>query len=164
MSWTASEIAVGAGAGSGAEWIGGLPVGTEVLTADGALPVEFVEPGDRLIMRAGTGIVRDVTARRYSGPAIRLRAGALDLDRRGRDLVLPAATPILLRDWRAWAMFGVPEVVVPIRRVADGAFIAPDKVLSMRLFELRFEMAEAVHAEGLEIVCEAAGATATADG
>ncbi|WP_394707347.1 hypothetical protein [uncultured Celeribacter sp.] len=31
----------------------GLPLGTSVMTADGMLPVEFLEPGDRVITRAG---------------------------------------------------------------------------------------------------------------
>ena len=31
----------------------GLPLGSKVLTADGLLPVEYLEPGDRVITRAG---------------------------------------------------------------------------------------------------------------
>lgn len=31
----------------------GLPLGTKVMTADGILPVEFLEPGDRVITRSG---------------------------------------------------------------------------------------------------------------
>ncbi|MBW6417735.1 Hint domain-containing protein [Celeribacter sp. PS-C1] len=31
----------------------GLPLGTKVMTADGILPVEYLEPGDRVITRAG---------------------------------------------------------------------------------------------------------------
>jgi len=31
----------------------GLPLGTEVMTADGALPVEYLEPGDRVVTRTG---------------------------------------------------------------------------------------------------------------
>ncbi|SDE83994.1 hypothetical protein SAMN04488117_101426 [Celeribacter baekdonensis] len=38
----------------------GLPMGTEVMTADGILPVEYLEPGDRIITRAGMRRLRDI--------------------------------------------------------------------------------------------------------
>lgn len=138
----------------------GIAAGTVVLTLDGALPVEFVEPGDRVITREGMRIVREVTVRRYSGPAIRLAAGALGHDRPEQDLVLPAETPVLLRDWRAQALFGTRQAVAPVARLADGDRIAPVTALSLRLHDLRFDTAQVIYAEGLEIACPAAGAEA----
>lgn len=38
----------------------GLPTGTVVLTADGALPVEYLSPGDRIVTRAGMRVLRDI--------------------------------------------------------------------------------------------------------
>ncbi len=38
----------------------GLPIGTEIMTADGILPVEFLEPGDRVITRAGMRVLLDI--------------------------------------------------------------------------------------------------------
>ena len=38
----------------------GLPCGTEVMTADGALPVEYLEPGDRVITRGGMRRLRAI--------------------------------------------------------------------------------------------------------
>jgi len=38
----------------------GLSAGTEVLTADGALPIEFLSPGDRVITRSGMKVLRGV--------------------------------------------------------------------------------------------------------
>lgn len=38
----------------------GLPEGTIVLTLDGALPVEFLCPGDRIVTRAGMRVLRDI--------------------------------------------------------------------------------------------------------
>ena len=105
-----------------------------------------------------TGIVRAVTVHRYSGPAIRIAAGALGHERPEQDLILPAETPILIRDWRAEALFGAREVVVPVERLADGESVAPVAVLSLRLYELRFDSPQVIYAEGLEIACAALGA------
>ncbi|SPH17605.1 hypothetical protein DEA8626_01128 [Defluviimonas aquaemixtae] len=157
MTWMTEELAVRTAPGAGrTDGTRGIAAGTIVLTLEGAFPVEFLVPGDRVITRTGLCILRDIKVHRYSGPAIRLRAGALGHDRPDQDLLLPDETPIVLRDWRARALFGAPEVVVPIRRVADGEFVAPTTVLSMRVFDLRFDTAEVVYAEGLELVCEPA--------
>ncbi len=48
----------------------GIAAGTVVLTADGALPVDFLEPGDRVVTRSGLRVLRDIRQHRYSGPAI----------------------------------------------------------------------------------------------
>ncbi|MEI2805115.1 Hint domain-containing protein [Albidovulum sp.] len=136
----------------------GIAAGTVILTLDGALPVDFIEAGDRIITRDGMRIVRAVTVHRYSGPAIRIAAGALGHERPEQDLILPAETPILIRDWRAEALFGAREVVVPVERLADGESVAPVAVLSLRLYELRFDSPQVIYAEGLEIACAALGA------
>ncbi|MEM5467969.1 hypothetical protein [Celeribacter marinus] len=38
----------------------GLPMGTKIMTADGALPVEYLEPGDRIITRSGMKVLRGI--------------------------------------------------------------------------------------------------------
>lgn len=156
MSRTATAQLVGRDAGPDPKTeIKGIAAGTVVLTLDGALPVDFLSPGDRIITREGMRVLRDVRVHRYSGPAIRVIAGALGHDRPEQDLVLPEETLILIRDWRADALFGEAQATVPIARIADGEFIAPTKVLSMRLYELRFDTPQVVYAEGLELACGA---------
>ncbi|MCB2128605.1 MAG: Hint domain-containing protein [Rhodobacteraceae bacterium] len=142
------------GAGQKAEKQG-IAAGTVILTLDGALPVEFLSPGDRVITREGMRVLRDITVQRYSGAAIRVSAGALGHDRPEQDLVLPADTRLLIRDWRAQALFGTAQAVVPISRIADGEFVSPATVLSMRLYKLHFDTPQVVYAEGLELVCDA---------
>ena len=39
--------------GTGTPILSGLLVGTRVRTLDGILPVEYLEPGDRVVTRAG---------------------------------------------------------------------------------------------------------------
>ena len=100
-------------------------------------------------------IVREVTVHRYSGEAIEIRAGALGQDRPEQDLVLPSQTPVLIRDWRAEALFGQAETLVPVERLADGDYIVATTALSMRLYRLRFDTPQVIYAEGLEIACGA---------
>lgn len=133
----------------------GIAAGTRVLTLDGALPVDFIEPGDRIITRNGMRVVRAVRVSRYSGPAFRIAAGALGHSRPDQNLILPAETPVLVRDWRAGALFGARQAVVPVERLVDGEFIAPVTTLCLRLHEIRFDSAEVIYAEGLEIACPA---------
>ncbi len=38
----------------------GLPVGTVILTLEGALPVEYLEPGDRIVTRAGARVLKRI--------------------------------------------------------------------------------------------------------
>ena len=138
----------------------GIAAGTVILTLDGALPVDFLSPGDRIITREGMRVLRKVTTHRYSGPAIRVAEGALGHDRPEQALVLPVDTMVLVRDWRAEALFGKSQALVPMSRLADGEFIAPTSVLSMRLYDLQFDSPQIVYAEGLELACDAAEATA----
>ncbi|WP_095589892.1 hypothetical protein [Actibacterium ureilyticum] len=39
---------------------GTLAIGTMVMTLDGALPVEYLTPGDRIVTRAGLRILRQI--------------------------------------------------------------------------------------------------------
>ncbi len=147
-----------AGSGMAGFTVTGIAAGTVVLTLDGALPVDFIEAGDRIITREGMRVVRAVAVHRYSGPAIRIAAGALGQERPEQDLILPAETPVLIRDWRAQALFGARQVVVPVERLADGESVVAVAALSLRLYDLKFDTAQVIYAEGLEIACAAAGA------
>ena len=41
----------------------GMAPGTIIYTLDGALPVEYLAPGDRIITRAGMRVLRDISVR-----------------------------------------------------------------------------------------------------
>jgi hypothetical protein len=125
------------------------------MTADGALPVDFLEPGDRVVTRSGLRVLRDIRQHRYSGPAVVIGEGALAHGRPEQALVLPAHAPVLVRDARAVALFGRKCAVMPVADLVDGAAIVPTEVVSMRLYDLRFDAPEIVYAEGLEIACRA---------
>jgi hypothetical protein len=144
---------VGGLSGTDAGALPGLSGGTVVATCEGLLPVDFLEPGDRVVTRAGMRILRAVRVHRYSGPAVSISASALGHDRPEQDLTLPAHTPILVRDWRAGAIYGVDQAFVPAARLIDGEYVRAGVVRGMRLYELVFDTPEVVYAEGVEIAC-----------
>lgn len=129
-----------------------LPEGAEVLTLDGALPVEYLGAGDRIITRAG--------ARRLAGihvtvlrPAdvLRVGAGTLAHDRPADALHLLPDQPVLLRDWRARALCGAREALVPLHRLADGEYIRAERLAELRLFHLEFAEHVILYAGGMEL-------------
>lgn len=140
----------------------GIASGTVVATQDGYLPVDFLEPGERVITRSGMRVLRAVNVRRYSGPAVCIRASALGHDRPEQDLTLPSDTLILVRDWRASAIWDEDQAMVPVSRLIDGEFVALTEVKSLRTFELVFDAPEIIYAEGVELCCPGIEAPAAA--
>jgi hypothetical protein len=132
----------------------GLAMGTSVLTLQGALPVEYLSVGDRVVTRTGARVLRAVAVSvQRDADVVTVAPGALGHDRPGAPLCLPAAQPVLLRDWRAQALYGAAEAAVPAARLVDGEFLRAGRVAELRLFRLVFDAVETVYADGVEVVC-----------
>lgn len=129
----------------------GLAAGTRVLTLEGALPVEYLSPGDRVVTRDGARVLRALRTARIDGQMVRLRAGVLGLDRPEGELLLAPGTGVLIRDWRALALYGAKQAVVPVRRLIDGDFIAAISVQDLPVYALEFDTPQVIYAEGIEI-------------
>ena len=130
----------------------GINAGAIVLTLDGELPVETLAPGDRLITR-DAGMVR-ITAlhrRRVTAPAVRLAAGSLGHTRPDRDVLLAGQQTVLIRDWRARALFGLDRALVPAQRLVDGEFITDLGPQPMMLFQILCDAPHVFYADGLEV-------------
>jgi hypothetical protein len=70
-------------------------------------------------------------------------------------LTLGAGHPLLLRDWRAKALYGRGAAMVAAERLIDGTYIrAGAEQARLRLFTLSFDAPHVIYAEG---VCAAAG-------
>mgnify|MGYP006314792323 CR=1 FL=1 len=100
----------------------GMAVGAPVVTLDGVMPVEFVEPGDRIVTRTGIRKLTAKRASRYTGTAYVVKGGSLGHVLKGEDSVLLPATRVLVRDWRAMALFGVEASRDTAARVTRVAF------------------------------------------
>ena len=84
--------------------------------------------------------------------AVEIRGGMIGTMDPEAVLVLPAAQPVLLRNWHAKLMFGQPQVSVPVGMLADLGFVRDLGEVEMVLHRLIFERAEIVYGEGLELV------------
>lgn len=130
----------------------GLPSGMRVMTLDGALPVEHLVPGDRIVTRkAGMARLTDHHVGTVRTEAVEIRGGAFGTMEPDAVVMLPAAQVVLLRDWRAKVMFGQPQASVPAGMLVDLDFIRDLGEVEMVLHRLIFDRAEIIYAEGLEL-------------
>ncbi len=139
----------------------GLGAGTEVLTADGVLPVEYLGLGDRIVTRAGLRVLRGVTCRALTDAAmVSVGTDMLGVGRPAAEILLTPGQPVLIRDWRAKALFGAATAMVPAGRLVDGRSVRCVVVPDLRLFTLYFDLPEVIYASGLELGCSAEPALA----
>ena len=132
----------------------GLLAGTRVMTMDGELPVEYLTPGDRILTRAGARNLRAVQVRVDQGvEMVRIATGTIGHDRPRSDTLVPLHQMLLIRDWRAEALYGAPQALVAAGRLADGQMIKVEIVAEVRLFTLEFDSDVVIYAGGLEIAC-----------
>jgi hypothetical protein len=127
--------------------------GTTIVTLDGALPVEHLYPGDRLITRHGARALLAID--QVTLPAgthiVMITKNALG-GRPEKDLWLPAAQRVLIRDWRAQALYGQKQVCIPAGQLADGEYVRLDLLTeAVTGFALRFGRPEVFYADGLEL-------------
>lgn len=132
----------------------GIALGTTILTLDGEMPVEFLAPGDRILTRSGARRLRgiEVTVVRQAR-VIRIAAGTLGVERPGEDMIVSPDQPILIRDWRAKALYGTATAMVPAARLVDGEYIRAEVMDEVRFYTLRLDGAEVIYAGGLELAC-----------
>ncbi len=118
----------------------------------GPCAAEALKAADRLITRAGVLRLAGIAVRLERGAGVfRVSARALGHDRPADDILLPADQPILLRDWRAQALFGQPQAVVPLHRLADGVHIRPAPATDLRMVCLSLPRGAVLYAGGLEL-------------
>ncbi len=129
-----------------------LAAGTIVLTLDGALPAEYLSPGDRVITRdSGMAVLGDVVIRTGPVEAVAIRAGTFGHTRPDQDALMPATQEVLIRDWRAQAIFGRDRALVPASRLVDGEFVRSVGRQEMTLVALVFDAPHIIYADGLEV-------------
>lgn len=130
----------------------GFCAGTRILTLDGEMPVGHLTAGDRIITRdSGVATLVAVTAVARKLALVRIKAGSLGHTRPDIDMVLPPATRIHIRDWRAEALFGSATAMIPAERLIDGEFIAAVASEKVVVHRLAFDAPHVLYADGLEV-------------
>lgn len=126
--------------------------GTLIQTREGETAVENLQAGDHLITRTqGYSPLSGIRQSRAMMHAVRFMAGSLGNTRPDSDLLLPLNQKILLRDWRAKAMYGQPQAAVPAFELIDGEFIRDEGLQMLDLCTLSFDRPHVIYADGMEI-------------
>jgi hypothetical protein len=137
--------------------VAGLLQGTPVLTMQGAVPVEDLAVGDRVVTRAGMLCLRSVEAHSVTrARMVRIVDSALGKDRPEADIVMAEGQPILVRDWRARALADSDRAMIPAGRMIDGEYIRAEAQRDAVFYALHFDVPAVVYACGLELACEPA--------
>lgn len=131
--------------------VAGIAADSTILTLEGEMPVAFLSVGDRVITRdSGMAVLKAITPVK-SETAYRIKASVLGHDRPQSDLLVAAGQRLLLRDWRAKALYGVAEALVPVERLADGESIARETGLATQFFALEFDAPHILYVDGVEL-------------
>lgn len=125
--------------------------GTLIDTAQGPRRVEKLQPGDRIITYdGGMQPLAWVGRRRVAGigklAPICIAAGALGNQ---RDLWVSPQHRLLIRDWRAEMLFGVPEVLVAAQHLVNDTDIRRRDRERVTYVHLLFDSHRIVYSEGI---------------
>ncbi len=131
----------------------GLVDGADILTMTGYVPVASLMAGDRVITRRGVRVLRGVTVHTAHFRAVLIGPSTLGFSRPAEQMRVVPGQEILLRDWRAQAMYGEASIVLPIERLIDETHIKHDSVAQdHKLYTLQFDTAEIIYVDGVEMV------------
>ncbi len=131
---------------------GGLLAHSNIMTALGERCVDMLEPGDRIVTRdQGMVVLDDLRAREVEVPLVKIAARSLGHNRPEDDTVMPAGQRILIRDWRAQAMFGSKVALVPAERLVDGEFVTLEPKATITVHDLLFDDPHILYVDGLEV-------------
>ena len=130
----------------------GLLQGAKLLTLDGEIPVEFLSVGDKLITRdSGISRVEHIQRTTREVHAIALAAGSLGHTRPENDAQLAGDQMVLIRDWRARALFNSERALVAARTLVDGEFITDLGQIETTVYQIFCDGPHILYADGLEL-------------
>lgn len=132
----------------------GLFAGTTVMTLAGEMPVEYLSVGDRVITRSGARAIRAIRSTVLpTTKLVCISASALGIEQPAEDMRVAPDQGIHIRDWRAKALKGVAQAVIPAKDLADGEYIRTETVVGACLYNIEFDGAEVIYANGVEVTC-----------
>jgi len=130
----------------------GLLTGAKLLTLDGEMPVDFLSVGDKLITRdSGIARVEHIQSTTRSVHAVSFAAGSLGHTRPEADTLLAGDQMVLIRDWRARALFNSERALVAARSLVDGEFIMDLGQIETTIYQIFCDGPHILYADGLEL-------------
>ena len=134
------------------EQISGLVDGTIIMTLAGEKAIQDLASGDRVITRdSGMAVVKAIRMHTVTVDTVTIKAGSLGHTRPDCDVTVPADQKIFIRDWRAEAMFGSKQAMIPASRLVDGEFVTLARGVEMTVYEIEFDGQHVIYADGLEV-------------
>ena len=133
----------------------GFVPGTLIMTAEGELPVEYLNAGDRIVSR-NRGLVRLHGVHQSFDilDPIHMSANALGPDLPRGHLCLCTDQPVLLRNWLAKALRRTPQAIINAEKLVNGETIVRGTKRHTTLLHLQFNAPQIIYANGLEMVVE----------
>lgn len=136
--------------------------GTRLQTEDGEMAIEDLGPGDRILTRDDgpqeviwSGHRRMSGARLFAMPdqrPIRMRVGALGIERPDEDLIVSPEHRVLVKGPAAMDLWGEPEVLVRAADLVGDRFITVDHSLRETFYvHLMLDRHQVIWANGLEV-------------
>lgn len=131
----------------------GLMTGARILTMNGYVSVDTLTPGDRIVTRSGVATLRTLhTHTQLLNPVI-VAQSALGYSRPESQLFVAPEQEVYVRDWRAQALFGCDQVIMPVSRLVDDKFIKWGQVArTYQTYHLGFNQEEVFYADGVELL------------
>ncbi len=131
----------------------GLVPGTLVRTTEGALPVEFLLAGDRILTRNGPVELRGTSVLDAVDVAVVVidPAAAVGEGLRSRAVVVPVHQQVLVRDWRAMILHGQAQMLTPASSLVDDLLVRRETRAALRLIRLHFDAPQVIEAEGIAL-------------
>lgn len=140
----------------------GLVSGAYMLTLNGERPVETLRVGDCVITRDhGPVPVTHIDVISMVTPLVYIIAGSIGHNRGDRDAMVSADQTIMLRDWRAQALFGRQNALTRARALVDGEFVRNLGQHAVTLYRIYCATPQVFFAEGLELGTPDTGFTHT---
>ncbi|MBO9478835.1 Hint domain-containing protein [Shimia sp. R11_0] len=135
--------------------------GTRIATPEGPKLIEALREGDRVQTRdSGAQEIQWIGSRRMTGARlfampklrpIRIKPGALGIERPDQELLVSPEHRMLLRGATAEALFNAPEVLVAARDLVNGSTVAVDAALrEVTYVHLLLPGHEVIWANGVE--------------
>lgn len=130
----------------------GLLAGAVLLTLGGEVRAERLAVGDRVITRdSGAATITHLRQIRRPVRIVSVSAGALGRDRPNRDALLAGDQMVLIRDWRARALFNADRALIAARALIDGLFVTDLGQRECRLIQIFCDRPHILYADGMEL-------------